>query len=63
MLRVQGLSHEEAEAFMGHWWQAREPWSPFSSFPWDSYLARLRTLIPAILEDLEFSWPLEGAHA
>lgn len=63
MLRVQGLSHEEAEVYMGHWWQARESWSPFASFPWDSYLGRLRSLTPSILGNLGFLWPLEGAQA
>ena len=59
LLRVRGLSHEEAEVFMGHWWQSREPWSPFSSFHWGAYLAKLEHLIPAILTDLGFVWPPE----
>jgi hypothetical protein len=59
LLRVRGLSHEEAEAYMGHWWEAREPWSPFSSFAWDDYLNKLRLLIPEILKDLGFFWPPE----
>jgi hypothetical protein len=57
--RLSGLSHEEAEVFMGHWWQSREPWSPFSSFDWGAYLANLEHLIPAILTNLGFIWPPE----
>lgn len=57
LLRTRGLSHEDAEVYMGHWWQSREPWSPFSSFAWDVYLDRLENLIPAILKDLGFVWP------
>jgi hypothetical protein len=59
LLRVRGLSHENAETYMGHWWQSREPWSPFSSFAWDDYLEKLQDLIPEILEDLGFFWPPE----
>ncbi len=59
LLRVRGLSHENAETYMGHWWQSREPWSPFSSFAWDDYLEKLGDLIPAILNDLGFLWPPE----
>jgi hypothetical protein len=56
---VRGLSHEEAEVYLGHWWQSREPWSPFSSFDWNVYLEKLQHLIPAILKDLGFFWPPE----
>ena len=59
LLRVRGLSHENAETYMGHWWQSREPWLPFSSFAWDDYIEKLRDLIPAILKDLGFLWPPE----
>lgn len=59
LLRVRGLSHENAETYMGHWWQAREPWSPFSTFAWDLYLEKLRDLVPAALKDLGFLWPPE----
>ena len=57
--RLSGLSYEEAEVFMGHWWQSREPWSPFSSFDWGAYLANIEHLIPAILTNLGFIWPPE----
>ena len=61
-LEHTGLSHEQAEVYMGHWWQAREPWSPFSGFDWPRYIEQLKELIPKILEDLGFAWIPEGAH-
>jgi len=42
--------------YLGHWWDAREPWSPFSSFDWPEYLKRLEAIIPDILEGLGFTW-------
>lgn len=60
LVRKAGLWHEDAEVFMGHWWNAREPWSPFSSFDWPGYLVRLSTVVPAILEGLGFTWIPEG---
>ncbi|MFP5237655.1 MAG: hypothetical protein ACLGSD_17305 [Acidobacteriota bacterium] len=60
LVRKAGLSHEDAEVYMGHWWNAREPWSPFSSFDWPRYLARLSAVVPAILEGLGFTWIPEG---
>jgi hypothetical protein len=60
LVRKAGLSHEDAEVFMGHWWNAREPWSPFSSFDWSGYLVRLNAVVPAILEGLGFTWIPEG---
>jgi len=57
--RARALTYEEAEVYMGHWWQAREPWSPFSTFAWDVYLEKLQALIPGILRDLGFLWPPE----
>lgn len=60
LVRKAGLSHEDAEVFMGHWWNAREPWSPFSSFDWSGYLARLSAVVPAILDGLGFTWIPEG---
>ena len=60
---MRGLFHEEAESYMGHWWQAREPWSPFSSFDWGAYLENLERLVPAILQDLGFTWPPEEPTA
>lgn len=60
LVRKAGLSHEDAEVFMGHWWNAREPWSPFSSFDWSGYLVRLSAVVPAILEGLGFTWIPEG---
>lgn len=63
LVRKAGLSHEDAEVFMGHWWDAREPWSPFSSFDWPGYLTRLSAVVPAILEGLGFNWiPGEDAR-
>jgi hypothetical protein len=59
LLRVGGLSHEESEIYMGHWWQSREPWSPFSSFDWGLYLEKLEHLIPAMMKDLGLVWPPE----
>ena len=32
LLRDRHVSHEHAEAYMGHWSHGREPWSPYSSF-------------------------------
>lgn len=32
LLRKSGMTHSHAEAYMGHWWHGREPFSPFSSF-------------------------------
>jgi hypothetical protein len=56
LLRQAGLRHEQAEAYMGHWWQAREPWAPFSSFDWHEYLSTIQVLVPYMLEDLGFTW-------
>ncbi len=56
LVRKAGLSHEDAEVYMGHWWEAREPWSPFSSFDWPGYLARINAVVPAILDSLGFTW-------
>jgi hypothetical protein len=56
LVRKAGLSHEDAEVYMGHWWDAREPWSPFSSFDWPGYLKRLEAIIPEILDGLGFTW-------
>jgi hypothetical protein len=62
LVRKAGLSHEDAEVFMGHWWDLREPWSPFSSFDWPRYLKRLETVIPDLLDRLGFTWIPEGAR-
>jgi hypothetical protein len=56
LVRKAGLSHEDAEVYLGHWWDAREPWSPFSSFDWLGYLKRLEAIIPDILDGLGFTW-------
>ena len=32
LLRERHVSHEHAEAYMGHWSHGREPWSIYSSF-------------------------------
>jgi hypothetical protein len=50
LLRIAGMSHTHAEAFMGHWWHGREPFSPFSSFAFCNFIARLRELMPDLLE-------------
>ena len=50
LLRKAGMSHTHAEAFMGHWWHGREPFSPFSSFDFCSFIARLMELMPDLLE-------------
>jgi hypothetical protein len=50
LLRKAGMSHTHAEAFMGHWWHGREPFSPFSSFDFGNFIARLRELMPDLLE-------------
>lgn len=55
-LRLAGLTHEEAETYMGHWWESREPWSPFSSFSWAAYLKKLETSVPQIVRELGFTW-------
>jgi hypothetical protein len=63
LVRKAGLSHEDAEVYLGHWWDAREPWSPFSSFEWPGYLKRLEAIIPGILDGLGFTWiPGEAAR-
>lgn len=49
LLRKAGMSHTHAEAFMGHWWHGREPFSPFSSFDFGNFIARLRELMPDLL--------------
>jgi len=56
LVRKAGLSHEDAEVYFGHWWESREPWSPFSSFDWARYLKRLEVIIPKILDGLGFTW-------
>jgi hypothetical protein len=63
LIRAAGMSHERAEVYMGHWWQAREPWSPFSGFDWPGYLRRLSSLLPGILDDLGFTWIPQGGVA
>ncbi len=50
LLRKAGMSHTHAEAFMGHWWHGREPFSPFSSFDFGEFTQRLRELMPELLE-------------
>jgi hypothetical protein len=50
LLRKAGMSHTHAEAFMGHWWHGREPFSPFSSFDFGNFIGQLRGLMPDLLE-------------
>lgn len=56
LLRERHVSHEHAEAYMGHWSHGREPWSPYSSFDFDGFLATLRKTIPGCLKELGFKW-------
>jgi hypothetical protein len=51
LLRKAGMSHTHSEAFMGHWWHGREPFSPFSSFDFCNFIGRLRELMPDLLEN------------
>ncbi len=62
LLRKAGMSHTHAEAFMGHWWHGREPFSPFSSFSFGSFLEELRKLMPNLLKkELGFD-PVPGVR-
>lgn len=62
LLRERGVSHEHAEAYMGHWSHGREPWSPYSSFDFDRFLKMLKATIPGCLRELGFSrLPKAGA--
>jgi hypothetical protein len=49
LLRKSGMTHSYAEAYMGHWWHGREPFSPFSSFNFASFVddlnGRLRRIV------------------
>lgn len=54
MLRTNGMRHEYAETFMGHWWQGREPYSPWSSFHWGEFLEEVQRLVPKCLMELGF---------
>ena len=55
LLRERKVSHEQAEAYMGHWSHGREPWSPYSSFEFDRFLSTLKATIPGCLKDLGFT--------
>jgi hypothetical protein len=55
LLRKAAMSHAHAEAFMGHWWQGREPFSPFSSFNFRAFVEDLNGLIPSCVMDLGFN--------
>ncbi len=61
LLRVRGVSHEHAEAYMGHWSHGREPWSPYSSFDYSEFITTLKTELPLCLEMLGFNWVPGGA--
>lgn len=62
LLRKAGMSHTHAEAFMGHWWHGREPFSPLSSFDFCGFIGRLLQLMPDLLkEELGFS-PTPGSR-
>lgn len=56
LLRRAGISHEHAEAYMGHWSHGREPWSPFSSFDFARLAEDLGSVIPRCLMELGFDW-------
>ena len=56
LLREHHVSHEHAEAYMGHWSHGREPWSLYSSFDFEGFLETLRTTIPDCLKELGFKW-------
>jgi hypothetical protein len=56
LLRRAGISHEHAEAYMGHWSHGREPWSPFSSFDFARLVEDLDSVIPKCLRELGFDW-------
>jgi len=55
LLRERRVSHEQAEAYMGHWSHGREPWSSYSSFEFDRFLSTLKATIPGCLKDLGFT--------
>ena len=55
LLRERKVSHEQAEAYMGHWSHGREPWSSYSSFEFDRFLSTLKATIPGCLKDLGFT--------
>jgi hypothetical protein len=54
LLRTKGMPHTYAEAFMGHWWHGREPFSPFSSFDCGAYVDSLGKLLPNLIKQLGF---------
>jgi hypothetical protein len=56
LLRIRGVSHEHAEAYMGHWSHGREPWSPYSSFDYADFVYTLKQEIPGCLKVLGFDW-------
>lgn len=49
LLRKSGMAHIHSEAYMGHWWHGREPFSPFSSFDFGAYLHDLNGRMGEIL--------------
>jgi hypothetical protein len=60
LLRKSGMSHTNAEAYMGHWWHGREPFSPSSSFDFGVFLEDLSSRLPNILEKQLGFWPVPG---
>lgn len=56
LLRERGVSHEHAEAWMGHWQYGREPWSPYSSFDFGAFIDTIQAAIPSCLREFGFSW-------
>lgn len=49
LLRKSGMTHSHAEAYMGHWWHGREPFSPFSSFNFGAFVNDLAGRMQRIL--------------
>jgi hypothetical protein len=62
LLRKAGMSHTYAEAYMGHWWHGREPFSPFSSFNFGRFVADLKRLLPDCLETQLGFTPVPGVR-
>jgi hypothetical protein len=63
LLRKAGMSHSHSEAYMGHWWHGREPFSPYSTFDFRAYAADASQRIPDVLEKTLGFWPVPGVRA
>jgi hypothetical protein len=62
LLRKSGMSHTHTEAYMGHWWHGREPFSPSSSFDFGVFLQDLGLRLPEILKIQLGFWPVPGVR-